>query len=481
MSNQRLPKHFRLLGMSRVCFNGITLNSAMSHQLFALSPLDGRYKKQMGHLPVFFSEAGLMQYRLKVEIEYLIFLSEWKDIPHVKPFSQKLKDRLRKMYVDFGIHQAEAVKEIEQETNHDVKAIEYFLRDELKSLSMFPESALEFIHFCCTSEDINNLSYALMVRDAVRKEYVVNVRTLLSTLQRLAKTWKGVSLLSMTHGQPATPTTVGKELMVFIKRIERQLEQVQGVHIMGKFSGATGNWNAHVVAYPDVDWKSFSKKFIKSLKLEPNLYTTQVESHDWNAELFDAMKRLNTVLLDLNRDMWMYISRGVFSQKVVAGEVGSSTMPHKVNPINFENSEGNLELANALFSRLSEKLPISRMQRDLSDSTVQRSMGTAFGYTALALQSLIKGLQKITLNKGKITAELDHNWEVLAEPVQTVMRMYGVKNAYEKLKELTRGKRVDAEAFHKFIDGLKIPAEAKSRLKALTPENYVGLAEGLVG
>lgn len=452
----------------------------MSHQLFALSPLDGRYKKQMGHLPVFFSEAGLMQYRLKVEIEYLIFLSEWKEIPHIKPFSQKLKERLRRIYVDFGIHQAEEVKAIEAETNHDVKAIEYFLRDQLKSLSMFPESALEFIHFCCTSEDINNLSYALMTRDAVRKEYATRVKSLLSTLSRLAKSWKSVPVLSMTHGQPATPTTIGKELMVFVKRIERQLEQVMNIRIMGKFSGATGNWNAHVVAYPEVDWMSFSKKFIRSLKLEPNLHTTQIESHDWNAELFDAAKRLNTILQDLNRDMWMYISRGIFSQKVVAGEVGSSTMPHKVNPINFENSEGNIELANALFTRMSEKLPVSRMQRDLSDSTVQRSMGVAFGYTVLALESLVKGLDKITLNKQKIQHELDHNWEVLAEPVQTVMRMYGVKNAYEKLKELTRGKRVDAESLHKFIDSLKIPAEAKARLKALRPETYIGLADRLV-
>jgi len=452
----------------------------MSHQLFALSPLDGRYRKQMGHLPVFFSEAGLMQYRLKVEIEYLIFLSEWKEIPQIKPFSQKLKDRLRRIYVDFGIHQAEEVKEIEQETNHDVKAIEYFLRDQLKSLSMFPEPALEFIHFCCTSEDINNLSYALMIRDAVRKEYVSRVRTLLSTLTRLAKSWKSIPVLSMTHGQSATPTTVGKELMVFVKRIERQLEQVQDVRIMGKFNGATGNWNAHTVAYPGVDWISFSKKFIRFLKLEPNLHTTQIESHDWNAELFDAVKRLNTVLQDLNRDMWLYISRGIFSQKVIAGEVGSSTMPHKVNPINFENSEGNIELANALFARMSEKLPISRMQRDLSDSTVQRSIGVAFGYSLLALDSLIKGLEKISVNKKKIAEELDQNWEVLAEPVQTVMRMYGVKNAYEKLKELTRGKRVDAVSLHAFIDTLKIPAEAKNRLKSLTPESYIGLAEKLV-
>jgi len=448
----------------------------MSHQLFALSPLDGRYRKTMGHLPVFFSEAGLMEYRLKVEVEYLIALAEWKAIPQIKPFSAKLKDRLRRIYIDFGIKQAEEVKEIEAETNHDVKAIEYFLRDELSSLSLFPESALEFVHFCCTSEDINNLSYALMVRDALMKEYVPKVRSLLTILTRLAKQWKAVPMLAMTHGQPATPTTVGKELMVFVKRIERQLAQVQSVRIMGKFSGATGNWNAQLVALPGADWMAFSKRYIRSLKLESNELTTQIESHDWNAELFDAMRRLNTVLLGLSRDLWMYVSRGVFMQKVVAGEVGSSTMPHKVNPINFENAEGNIELANALLGKLAERLPVSRMQRDLSDSTIQRSMGSAFGYTILAFDSLSKGLEKIALNKVKLAEELNNNWEVLAEPIQIVMKMYGVKNAYEKLKELTRGKRVDKVSLEKFIEGLKIPKEAKDRLKALRPEKYVGLA-----
>lgn len=451
----------------------------MSHKLFALSPLDGRYLKSMGLLPVFFSEAGLMGYRLRVEIEYLIALSEWKEIPSLKPFSAKLKEKLRRMVTDFGIKQAEEVKEIEMETNHDVKAIEYFLRDELKSLSLFPEPALEFVHFCCTSEDINNLSYALMIRDALQKEYLPRVRALLTNLNRQAKLWKSIPMLSMTHGQPATPTTVGKELMVFVKRIERQLEQVKNVRIMGKFGGATGNWNAQLVAVPGADWMNFSRRFIRSLKLEPNLLTTQIESHDWNAELFDAMRRLNSVLLGLSRDMWMYISRGVFVQKVIAGEVGSSTMPHKVNPINFENAEGNIDLANALLVKMAERLPVSRMQRDLSDSTVQRSMGSAFGYTILAIDSLQKGLRKVAIDKRKLAEELDHNWEILAEPIQTVMRMYGVKNAYEKLKELTRGKRVDAQVLAKFVDGLKIPQEAKDRLKALRPERYVGLASKL--
>lgn len=452
----------------------------MSHQLFALSPLDGRYKKSMGHLPVFFSEAGLMQYRLKVEIEYLIALSDWKAISQLKPFSARLREQLRRIYVDFGIHQAEEVKDIEAETNHDVKAIEYFLRDELKSLSMFPEPALEFVHFCCTSEDINNLSYALMIRDGVRKEYVPRMKGVISLLTRLAQQWKSISLLSMTHGQPATPTTVGKELMVFVKRLERQLEQVQHVQIMGKFSGATGNWNAHRVAVPDVDWIAFSRKFVRSLKLEPNLWTTQIESHDWNAELFDAMRRANTILLDLSRDMWLYISRGVFKQKVVEGEVGSSTMPHKVNPINFENAEGNIDLANALLAKLADRLPVSRLQRDLSDSTVQRSVGVAFGYTLLAFDSLEKGLQKVVVDKKHVHDELQAHWEVLAEPIQTVMRFYGVKNAYEKLKELTRGHAIDAKGLAQFVDALKIPKEAKERLKELTPERYVGYAARLV-
>ncbi|MDZ4216771.1 MAG: adenylosuccinate lyase, partial [Candidatus Gracilibacteria bacterium] len=418
--------------------------------------------------------------RLKIEIEYLIFLSEWKDIPQIKPFSKKLKDRLRKLYVDFGIHQAEAVKEIEKVTSHDVKAIEYFLRDELNNLSLFPESALEFIHFCCTSEDINNLSYALMIRDAVRKEYLPRVQSLISQLARMARQWKSLPMLSMTHGQAATPTTVGKELMVFVKRMERQVEQIKAVKIMGKFSGATGNWNAHMVAYPQVNWISFTRQFVRSLKLEPNLTTTQIESHDWDAELFDAIRRLNSILLDLNRDMWFYISRGVFQQKVVTGEIGSSTMPHKVNPINFENAEGNIDLANALLMRMAERLPVSRMQRDLSDSTVQRSIGIAFGYTVLALDSCLKGLTKLSVNKQKLEYELNSNWEVLAEPIQTIMRMYGVTKAYEKLKELTRGKMVEQQDLVDFVDRLKIPKEAKERLKVLTPSTYVGLAEKLV-
>ncbi len=451
----------------------------MSHPLFALSPLDGRYKAAMGHLPVFFSEAALMQYRLKVEVEYLIALSDYGKIVRFPKFSDALKKRLRLLVTDFGIKQAEEVKEIEAETNHDVKAIEYYLFDELKSLKLFPESALSFIHFALTSEDVNNLSYAMMIRDALGKELIPTGRHVIAMLSTLAKQWKKVPMLAMTHGQPATPTTVGKELMVFVKRLERQGELLKAVKILGKFSGATGNFSAQSVAVPGTDWMAFSKRFIKSLRLEPNLLTTQIESHDWNAELFDCFRRINVILISLSRDCWMYISRGIFSQKVVGKEVGSSTMPHKVNPIDFENAEGNLELANALFSKLSERLPISRLQRDLSDSTMQRSIGTAFGYSLLALKSLHKGLGKLSLNHKRLSEELDNNWEVLAEPIQTVMRLYGIKDAYERLKAFTRGKKVGEKELKAFVEKLPIPKEAKERLQKLRPESYVGLAEKL--
>ncbi len=453
----------------------------MSHQLFALSPLDGRYKAAMGHLPVFFSEAALMQYRLKVEVEYLIALSDYGKIPRFPKFSEALKKRLRLLVTDFGIKQAEEVKEIEAETNHDVKAIEYYLFDELKNLKLFPESALSFIHFALTSEDVNNLSYAMMIRDALNKEIFPVGKSLISTLHTLAKQWKKVPMLSLTHGQPATPTTVGKELMVFVKRLERQGEILKSIRIMGKFSGATGNFSAQSVAVPTTDWMAFSKRFIRSLKLEPNLHTTQIESHDWNAELFDTIARINVILISLSRDCWMMISRGIFSQKVVGNEVGSSTMPHKVNPIDFENAEGNFELANALLSKLSERLPISRLQRDLSDSTMQRSIGTAFGYSLLALKSLQKGLGKLSLNHQRLSEELDSHWEVLAEPIQTVMRLYGVKDAYERLKAFTRGKKVGEKELKNFVEKLPIPKEARERLQKLRPETYVGLAEKLVG
>lgn len=448
----------------------------MSDRLFSLSPLDGRYHNLVGHLPVMFSEAGLMMYRLKVEVEYLIFMSDHKGITDLKPFSKKLRTSMRKIYEDFDLEDARAVKDIEAVTRHDVKAIEYFLKDELKSLSLFPESALEYVHFCCTSEDINNLSYALMIKDGLAKEYVPQMKKLATKLKQLGKKWKKVPMLSLTHGQPATPTTLGKELMVTAMRVERQLEQIKAVKIMGKFSGATGNWNAHLVAYPEVNWRQFSTKFIKSLKLEPNLWTTQIESHDWNAEIFDAAKRLNNVLIGSCRDIWMYVSRGIFKQRVLPGEVGSSTMPHKVNPIQFENAEGNFDVANGLFIKLADKLPISRMQRDLSDSTVQRSMGTAFGYSMIAVASMMKGFDKLDLDRAAIRDELNARPEVLAEPIQTVMRRYGVANAYEKLKKVTQGKDISLESLRDLVKKLEIPPEDKKRLIELTPETYIGLA-----
>lgn len=452
----------------------------MSHQLFALSPLDGRYKNRLGHLGLFFSEAALMQYRLKVEVEYLIALAQSKMLPELKPFSEKLKIQMRQIVSDFGIHDAEDIKEHEQQTHHDVKAVEYYLKHELEQLSLFPESALPFIHFCCTSEDINNLSYGLMVKDALKAEYLPKVQALWKTLSGLSKKWSSIPLLALTHGQSATPTTLGKEMAVFAQRLLRQIEQVKAVRIMGKFGGATGNWNAQMIAYPKADWKNFSQKFIRSLGLEPNLLTTQIESHDWNAELFDAMKRINMILLGFSRDCWGYVSRGVFHQKVIEHQVGSSTMPHKVNPIDFENAEGNFELGSALLSKLSEKLQVSRFQRDLSDSTVQRSIGSAFGYCLLALDSLSIGIDKISPDRHRISAELNAHWEVLTEALQVVMRRFGVKNAYEKMKDLTRGKGLDPQGYQKFVDQLKIPAPEKERLRKLRPETYIGLADRLL-
>lgn len=450
----------------------------MPHQLFSLSPLDGRYRNRLGNLPVYFSEAGLMKYRVMVEVEYLILLGETKELSEVKPFSDSVQRKLRKLYEGFGIRQAEQVKKIEQVTNHDVKAVEYFLREKLAGL--VDKDVLEFIHFCCTSEDINNLAYGVMVRDALRDEYLPLVKSLLGKLSALAKQWKRVPMLSMTHGQPATPTTVGKEFWVFHQRIIRGLDILKSVRIFGKFNGASGNWNAHTVAYPFVSWKKLSRQLIRTLGLEPNFVTTQIESHDWMAELFDAMKRINLMVLDLDRDMWLYISRGILQQKAVAGEVGSSTMPHKVNPIDFENSEGNIGMANALLGQLALQLPVSRMQRDLSDSTVQRSIGVVFGYTHLALRSTLKGLGKMELNRKKLREELETNWEVLAEPIQQVMRKCGIPNGYEKLKDLTRGKKFGKDEYMAFVTKLKMPGQEKERLLRLTPWDYTGLAEELV-
>ena len=371
----------------------------------------------------------------------------------------------------------EKVKKIERVTNHDVKAVEYYIKDKLEKTSL--KKHLEFIHFACTSEDINNLSYALMLKGGIVDVLLPEMNTLNKKITQLAKKWKKTPLLSLTHGQPASPTTVGKELKVFAKRLQRQIDHLKKQTYFGKLNGATGTFGAHLSAYLKVNWIKFSQKFVKNLGLIYNPITTQIEEHDYQAEVFNHIALFNTILLDLNRDMWMYISRGVFKQKVVAGEVGSSTMPHKVNPIDFENSEGNIGLANALLRHLSDKLPVSRMQRDLTDSTVQRNNGVAIGYSLLAYKSALKGLSKLDLNKKIIQRELDNNWALLAEPIQTVMRKHAVPKAYEKLKELTRGKEVNQKTVQKFVKTLDIPKEDKDRLLKLTPTTYIGVADTL--
>lgn len=442
------------------------------NELNALSPLDGRYGSKLAELRPFFSELGLIKYRLMVEIEFFIALSQEKKIVEFPPLSKKSIDWLKKLVLHFDEKEAQIVKDIEKITNHDVKALEYYLKQKLENTALNKYS--EFIHFACTSEDINNLAYGLMLKDALQKTYLPQLSSLYKELRILAKKWKGLAMLSRTHGQAATPTTVGKEFLVFAERLKRQLELLKKQEILGKINGASGNYNAHEIAYPQVHWVQFSQKFIKSLKLTPNIVTVQIEPHDYMAEIFDAMRRINSIVLDLNRDMWLYISNGVFKQKVKAGEVGSSAMPHKVNPIDFENSEGNVGLANALLTHMGEKLMVSRLQRDLSDSTVQRNIGSAFAYSHLAYQATLKGLSKLELNRMHIQEELAQNWEVLAEAIQTVMRKYQIPKPYEKLKELTRGKKIRQEDVRLFIAQLAIPKADKDRLLALTPEKYIG-------
>lgn len=440
----------------------------------SLSPLDGRYQNKVSELKTYFSEFALIRQRLVVEISYLMMLSAERGIKEVPPFSEKELGVLMDIVQKFDEKEAEKVKEIEKVTNHDVKAVEYYLRKKLEKTSL--KKCSEFIHFACTSEDINNLAYALMLREGMRLVLLPVMEELNKKIVQLSKEWQKQPLLALTHGQPATPTTVGKELKVFSARLSRQIDHLKKQEYLGKLNGATGNFNAHLVAYPKVDWKTLSKKFVQNLGLTHNPLTTQIEPHDFQSELFDHLARFNSILLDLNRDAWLYISRGVFKQKTVAGEIGSSTMPHKVNPIDFENSEGNLELANALLRRMSEKLLICRLQRDLSDSTIQRNHGVALGYCLLAYKSTLKGLGKLELNKKVIHEELNQNWTLLAEPIQTVLRKHAVPNAYEKLKELTRGKEVTQKTIQAFIKGLKIPKEDKERLMKLTPETYIGIA-----
>ncbi|MDW6093214.1 adenylosuccinate lyase [Vibrio rhizosphaerae] len=444
--------------------------------LTAVSPVDGRYGSKTIALRSIFSEYGLLKYRTIVEVRWLQKLSSTPGIQEVPAFSQEANNILNEIAANFSEADAERIKEIERTTNHDVKAVEYFLKEKV---SAHPElnAVSEFIHFACTSEDINNTSHALMLKEARETVILPEIRKIIDAIRALAAEYRDIPLLSRTHGQPASPSTMGKEMANVAYRMERQYQQIANVEILAKINGAVGNYNAHLSAYPELDWHQFSESFItESLGVTWNPYTTQIEPHDYIAELFDAIARFNTILIDFDRDVWGYIALGHFKQKTIAGEIGSSTMPHKVNPIDFENSEGNLGLANAVFSHLAQKLPISRWQRDLTDSTVLRNLGVGVGYAMIAYSSTLKGISKLEVNRAALLAELDQNWEVLAEPVQTVMRRYGIEKPYEKLKELTRGKRVDGEAMRQFIEGLAIPEAEKARLKQMTPASYIGQA-----
>ena len=443
-----------------------------------LSPVDGRYANKVSPLRAILSEYGLIRFRVEVEVRWLEALALESLILEVPALSSEASHILNLLVTEFSVEDAERVKEIERTTNHDVKAVEYFLKEKIKGHQEL-ENISEFIHFACTSEDINNLAYALMVKAARDEVMLPAMARLLSDLIDKAHDYAGQPMLSRTHGQPATPSTVGKEFANVAARLKRQLQQIEKVDILGKINGAVGNYNAHQVAYPDIDWPLFGRRFVESLGLSFNPYTTQIEPHDYLAELFHAQSRFNTILMDFDRDVWGYISLGFFRQVTVAGEVGSSTMPHKVNPIDFENSEGNLGLANALFSHLAEKLPLSRWQRDLTDSTVLRNMGVGFAHTLIALEAALKGLGKLALNRESLEADLAANPEVLAEPIQTVMRRHGIEKPYEKLKELTRGQRIDTATLRSFIDALEIPEDAKGRLLALSPRDYTGYAEAL--
>ena len=442
----------------------------------ALSPLDGRYQKKVASLQSYFSEFALIRFRIQVEVAWLRALSNEPTIAEIQPFSDKTREQLDHLVAKFSVSDAEAVKKIEATTNHDVKAVEYWLKQTLANNSEIT-SAAEFIHFACTSEDINNLSHGLMLKNSLDQVMLPALDAIISKLVELAHKLADYPMLARTHGQPATPTTLGKETANFVYRLQRTKKQLLEVAILGKINGAVGNYNAHLSAYPDLDWEHFARSFVESLGLTFNPYTTQIEPHDTIAELFDAYARINTILLDLNRDIWGYISLGYFKQKTKADEVGSSTMPHKVNPIDFENAEGNLGIANVLLRHLSEKLPISRWQRDLTDSTVLRNMGVALGHTLLAYDSCAKGLNKLEANPDQLSHDLNNAWEVLAEPIQTVMRRYAIANPYEQLKALTRGKHgITREVIHQFIRNLPIPEAEKNRLLAMTPQDYIGYA-----
>ena len=442
--------------------------------LNAISPIDGRYRSKTKSLACYFSEEALIQYRVRVEIEYFIALCELP-LPQLVDFNPSLFEDLRSIYNHFTEEDAKEVKEIEKETNHDVKAVEYFIKKEFDRLEITDYK--EFIHFGLTSQDINNTSIPLSVKEAVAQVYLPQLDEVIKQLKALSKEYKEVSILARTHGQPASPTRLGKEFAVFIKRLEEQLNTLLTIPNAAKFGGATGNYNAHVVAYPKQDWKSFGTDFVENrLGLHHSFPTTQIEHYDYFAALCDAMKRINTILIDLDRDIWTYISMDYFKQKIKEGEVGSSAMPHKVNPIDFENSEGNLGIANALFGYLAEKLPISRLQRDLTDSTILRNIGTPFGHSLIGFQSTLKGLEKLLLNEDKIKADLENNWSVVAEAIQTILRREGYPNPYEALKELTRTNEViNQEAIHRFVDQLEIDSKVKAELKTITPFNYTGI------
>ena len=445
-------------------------------QLMAISPLDGRYGSKVEALRHVFSEYGLVKRRVAVECAWLAALCAHPGIPECPPLAADEATLLDGIADSFSVADAQRVKDIEKTTNHDVKAVEYFIKEKIKDTSL--ASRGEFVHFGCTSEDINNMSHALMLRDGLKVLRAAQ-NAVTDKIAEMAHAFAAVPMLAHTHGQPASPTTLGKELAVVVARLRRQQDEIDRIVLPAKMNGAVGNFNAHLSAYPDLDWESLARGVIEGFGLRQNRLTIQIEPHDGMAELFDALQRWNTILIDFDRDVWTYVSMGYFKQKTVKGEIGSSTMPHKVNPIDFENSEGNLGLANAVFGFLARKLPISRMQRDLTDSTVLRNMGVAFGYALVAAASTLKGLGKLELNEARLADDLDHNWEVLAEPIQTVMRKVGMANPYERLKELTRGRRVTAEIMKEFVSGLDLPAEDKARLLALTPATYVGMADKL--
>jgi adenylosuccinate lyase len=443
--------------------------------LTAISPIDGRYGSKCADLRPIFSEYGLIRHRVLVEVRWLQMLAANPGIPEVPAFTEHASKLLDAIVDNFQEEDAQRVKNIERTTNHDVKAVEYFLKEKITGNDEL-EAVSEFIHFACTSEDINNLSYALMLREARTQALLPQMDEVIDAIRALAHEHATQPMLSRTHGQPASPTTLGKEMANVAARLMRQRAQLVTVPLLGKINGAVGNYNAHLSAYPELDWADIAEKFVTSLGLDFNPYTIQIEPHDYIAELFDVVARFNTILLDFDRDVWGYIAQGYFKQKTIAGEVGSSTMPHKVNPIDFENSEGNLGLANAIFNHLSAKLPISRWQRDLTDSTVLRNLGVGIGHSVIAYQSSLKGISKLEVNPARLNADLDNCWEVLAEPVQTVMRRYGIEKPYEKLKELTRGTGIDQERLQQFVATLAIPDDAKAALLKLTPATYLGTA-----